>query len=170
VAYEYDYLFAGGTTMESRREQIFRVATAHKPAQQTNQLLAATVAAPWRATTVITKPPAQLHCEPASPLSYGRSQTGVQHAAAKLIPATRMAFPRALRAKRGTSPSLRNMRARGNGQNIWKQNGKLVHRNCKRCGETFWAKMPWALYCSTKCRMAAFRRQKATAWHQGCQA
>ena len=32
------------------------------------------------------------------------------------------------------------------GPNIWRKDGKFVHRNCEQCRSEFWAKMPWAAF------------------------
>ena len=35
-----------------------------------------------------------------------------------------------------------------------------MHRNCEQCRSEFWAKMPWARFCSTTCRVLSAYHKK----------
>ena len=52
------------------------------------------------------------------------------------------------------------VRTRWKGQKIWRKDGKFVHRNCEQCRSEFWAKMPWARFCSTTCRVLSAYHKK----------
>ena len=40
---------------------------------------------------------------------------------------------------------------------------RYVFAECKQCGARFWKKMPWARFCSTKCRVYYKRRPFSNA-------
>ena len=70
--------------------------------------------------------------------------------------------PRNPKAIAGTSLRKNGpiMRTRWKDQNIWRNDGKFVHRNCEQCRSEFWAKMPWARFCSTTCRVLSAYHKK----------
>ena len=46
-----------------------------------------------------------------------------------------------------------------------------MHRNCEQCRSEFWAKMPWARFCSTNCRvLSAYHKKRHQALHSANEA
>jgi hypothetical protein len=50
-------------------------------------------------------------------------------------------------------------------KNLWRdeagrKQSRYVFSHCEHCRQRFWKKMPWARFCSTKCRVAASRSEK----------